>query len=445
MGAVFGCLLAGFYLLRLYNMATATYCGRGHQPGGGRCSASGCPRARPPDPRPANAAPTRVAQSADDGRGRLARLRHHRAFRAPCALGAEVVWTRLMGMLLGSTVYVFSIILAVFLIGLALGSAAGSWICAHACRPRLALGWCQMLLAGGIAWTAYMIADSLPYWPINPLLSRQSLVHLPARSGALPVGHSAADAALGREFPAGPAPPWRGPARIPAAWWAASMPPTRSAPSSARWGSAWCWCRRSARSNSQRLLLLLSAVSALFVAGAVHRAKPAQGHGFGAALAASMVAAVLLARNVDPIPGKLIAYGRRMAISAGQSKILYTAEGRNSSVAITRWNDGAIEVDVNGHVEATTEPYDMKLQRMVGHLPGAAASATRESVLGIGFGAGVSAGTFTRYPGIEKHHRLRNRAGDPAHLHALFRPAGLRRAAQSRAPASSTTTRATTC
>ena len=26
-------------------------------------------------------------------------------------------------------------------------------------------------------------------------------------------------------------------------------------------------------------------------------------------------------------------------------------------------------------------------------------------MLGIGFGAGVSAGTFTRYPGIEQHHR----------------------------------------
>jgi hypothetical protein len=39
-----------------------------------------------------------------------------------------------------------------------------------------------------------------------------------------------------------------------------------------------------------------------------------------------------------------------MAISAGKAKILYTAEGRNSSVAISQWNDGATEVDVNGHV-----------------------------------------------------------------------------------------------
>jgi len=56
---------------------------------------------------------------------------------------------------------------------------------------------------------------------------------------------------------------------------------------------------------------------------------------------------------------------------------------------------------VNGHVEATTEPFDMKLQRMVGHLPGLI-HPNPQSVLGIGFGAGVSAGTFTRYPTIKK-------------------------------------------
>ena len=43
----------------------------------------------------------------------------------------------------------------------------------------------------------------------------------------------------------------------------------------------------------------------------------------------------------------------------------------------------------------------MKLQRMVGHLP-ALIHPNPRSVLGIGFGAGVSAGTFTTYPGIEK-------------------------------------------
>src|SRR6185437_13961162 len=91
------------------------------------------------------------------------------ALSGACALGAEVIWTRLMGMILGATTYVFSIILAVFLIGLAMGSLLGSRI--KKLDPRMALGWCQILLTLAIAWTAFMIADSLPYWPVNVLLT----------------------------------------------------------------------------------------------------------------------------------------------------------------------------------------------------------------------------------------------------------------------------------
>ena len=45
------------------------------------------------------------------------------------ALGAEVVWTRLLSLLFGSTVYTFAIILAVFLAGLGIGSTlAARWV-----------------------------------------------------------------------------------------------------------------------------------------------------------------------------------------------------------------------------------------------------------------------------------------------------------------------------
>ena len=90
-----------------------------------------------------------------------------------------------------------------------------------------------------------------------------------------------------------------------------------------------------------------------------------------AAVVAMTVLVCVLANNMTPIPGEVIAYGRRIATYGNKAQILYTVEGRNSSVAISKWADGATEVDVNGHVEATTEPYDMKLQRMVGHLPAA--------------------------------------------------------------------------
>ena len=108
----------------------------------------------------------------------------------------------------------------------------------------------------------------------------------------------------------------------------------------------------------------------------------------------------MLAWSVDPIPGELIAYGRRMAAPPAVENPLHR-RGPEFLGGHFQWNNGAIEVDVNGHVEATTEIFDMKLQRMVGHLP-ALLHPNPKSVLGIGFGAGVSAGTFTLYPGIQK-------------------------------------------
>ena len=83
-------------------------------------------------------------------------------------LGAEVIWTRLLSLTLGGTVYTFSIILAVFLIGLGCGSGIGSAIARSLKRPAMALGICQVLLAAAIAWTACIICRSLPYWPIDP-------------------------------------------------------------------------------------------------------------------------------------------------------------------------------------------------------------------------------------------------------------------------------------
>ena len=395
-GAVFGCLLAGFYLLRIYNTATAT------------CvavainlvvaAASFLLAARTPAQAAADGSEHPLPNPSRDRKGALA-VYVTIALSGACALGAEVVWTRLMGMMLGSTVYVFSIILAVFLIGLALGSGGGSWLVravGGAPGARLALGWCQVLLTLGIAWTAYMIADSLPYWPINPLLAISpwhtfQLDMVRCLWAILPPA-----ILWGASFPlalGAVAQPGEDPGRLVGGIYAAN---TLGAIVGALAVSLalipWIGTR-----NSQRVLLVVSALSALLVL-APH-ARRLRSKALAASLAAAMLLAGLLAWKVDAIPGELIAYGRRMAISAGKSKILYTAEGRNSSVAISKWNDGAFEVDVNGHVEATTEPYDMKLQRTVGHLP-ALLHPHPQSVLGIGFGAGVSAGTFTTYPSI---------------------------------------------
>jgi spermidine synthase len=396
-GAVFGCLLAGFYLLRIYNMSVATYAAAAINVAVALASFALAARtpaeASVPETTLTTAAPP--TESFDDGIPRWT-IYVAIGLSGATALGAEVVWTRLLGMLLGLTVYIFSIILAVFLIGLALGSGLGAMLL-RSVRPRLALAWSQVLLTLGIAWTAWIISTSLPYWPINPLLTLS-----PWHTFQLDMVRC-----LWAILP-------------PTILWGASFPlavaalvrPGEDAGQTV--GSVYAANTLGAifgalivslalipwigTQDSQRVLIWTALTGGVLILIPYVRAQ--RSPGVAAALAAGVMLAAWLSSNLAPIPGELIAYGRRMALNAGKAEVLYTIEGRNSSVAITRWNDGATEIDVNGHVEATTEPYDMKLQRMVGHLPGIL-HPNAKSVLGIGFGAGVSAGTFTRYPGIE--------------------------------------------
>ena len=165
-GAVFGCLLAGFYLLRVYDMATATYVAVALNV---TVAAIALALAAAPARYEAPADP---ATNGSAGRAAGAWAVYLAiALSGMSALGAEVVWTRLLSLMLGGTVYTFSLILAVFLIGLGIGSSLGAFLARRAASARVALGACQWLLTAAIAWTAVMISESLPYWPIVPGLS----------------------------------------------------------------------------------------------------------------------------------------------------------------------------------------------------------------------------------------------------------------------------------
>ena len=75
------------------------------------------------------------------------------------ALASEVLWTRLLALAVGATVYAFSLILAAFLFSLGVGSSLGAALARRTRDPRVALGWCQMLLCAAIAWAAYRLTE----------------------------------------------------------------------------------------------------------------------------------------------------------------------------------------------------------------------------------------------------------------------------------------------
>ena len=118
-------------------------------------------------------------------------------------------------------------------------------------------------------------------------------------------------------------------------------------------------------------------------------------------LAAAEVAIVFMVLGVSGVPWELVAYGRLMSITNEGAKEKYVGEGINSTIAITEMPSGTRNFHVAGKVEASSEPADMRLQRMLGHLP-ALLSADPKSVLVVGCGAGVTAGSFVVHPELEK-------------------------------------------
>ena len=204
-GAVFGCLFAGFYLLRIYNVSIATYV----------AAAINLLVAAIEFRLGSKASPA----SKSAGKGEKSPCRHGQRSlcRTPLtrwsvyvaigisgatALGAEVVWTRLMGMMLGSTVYVFSIILAVFLVGLAAGGAGGALLLAIGeapPRPRLvpdaAVSGHRLVRLQHLGLVALLAHQHFAF--------QRAVVHVSTRSGPLPLGHPARHSPLGRKFPSG--------------------------------------------------------------------------------------------------------------------------------------------------------------------------------------------------------------------------------------------------
>ncbi len=430
-GAVFGCLLAGFYLLRVYDMATATYVAFAINVAVALIAlALSAPTSYQPS--------TEATAKGDAARAPSAWAVYYTiALSGMAALGAEVVWTRLLSLTFGGTVYTFSLILAVFLIGLGIGSSVGSFLARGVASPRVALGACQLLLTAGVAWAAFMISQALPYWPIDLKLSadhpwyifqldvsRCLWAVLPAAclwGASFPLALGAV-AARGQD-----------PGRLVGGVYAAN---TVGAIVGALAFSLLV-VPALGTVGAQRVLIGLSAAAGLIALAPllwtepVAESTPRQSSapelsvearmGIAVSLTAALGLALWFAWHVAPLPWGVVAYGRQVATwlehfasdsiveekkiphGGGQPDLYctYVGEGMNVSVAVTMTKQGIRSFHGAGKVQASNDPPDMRLQRMLGHIP-ALAHKKPESVLVVACGAGVTAGSFIPHPEVQR-------------------------------------------
>ena len=390
-GAVLGSVLAGFYLLRVYDVAIATFAAVALN------AAAACVTLLVAGTT-GRFVPKTERQTAPFGTASWP-IYVTIALSGMTALSAEVLWTRHLSLLMGGTVYTFALILAVFLLGLGIGSSVGSAL-PRLTSPRAALGYCQLLLCAAMAWATYTITQSLPYWPLDVTLPTAPWVAL--QLDLLRTTWAIFPAALlwGASFPlalAAAASPGHDPARLAGGLYAANT-------AGAIVGSlatsfvlvVWLGSQR-----AQQVLILVAACSGLLMLvsfGSVRRPLRMKQ---AAAVTVAIAAVLVLAYNVPQLPRALVAFGRFMPTRGADANVIYVGEGLTSSVAVSRENSGILTYHNAGKTQASTYPQDLKLQRMLGHLT-TLVPEQRRSVLVIGLGAGITAGAVSIDPAVER-------------------------------------------
>jgi spermidine synthase len=415
-GAVFGCLLAGFYLLRVFDMATAT------------CVACGLNVLVAVIALALAAGPARYEREASAGPSKFEPVEERSAgswavypaiaLSGMSALGAEVVWTRLLSLMLGATVYTFSLILAVFLIGLGIGSSIGALVRRRGASAQVALGTCQWLLTAGIAWTAVMISESLPYWPIMPGVSSSPWYNIQLDLVRCLWAILPPAILWGASFPlalSSVATRGQDPGKLVGGVYAAN---TVGAIAGALLFSL-ILIPRIGTAHAEQVLIGLAATASLLAFVPLLRQVSSAGRlaGLGG-LAALLAVAGLLGWIVKPMPWETVAYGRQAMMMQGrttpgivaeapigpdapEASCIYVGEGMNVSVAVTVTKEGVKSFHGAGKIQASTLPTDMRLQRMLGHIP-ALVHKKPESVLVVACGAGVTAGSFLVHPEVKR-------------------------------------------
>jgi spermidine synthase len=291
----------------------------------------------------------------------------------------EVMWTRLLGHLLGSSVQAFATMLASFLLGIALGSAVAARLAAT--RERAAFGFSLSQLGIAVmSYAAFAFADSLPdlskrlgAGPGDPLASA-----LVAGAVLLPITLS-----IGATFPFA--------VRV------LARDAEHTASATARLYS-WNTVGAIAGALGAGFFLLpglgfqgtLTVGVVVSLALAVLAALASTPRRF-VPVAVAAAAAVVLALVPPRVPWRVLT-SSPLAADARNAEIVYSAVGRTSTVMLLAWKT-RYQVLTDGLPESFIDPVgslpEINVAQWLGALPGMIRPEARD-VLVVGFGGGMA-------------------------------------------------------
>jgi spermidine synthase len=319
------------------------------------------------------------------------------ALSGAASLILQLVWTRLLSMLVGPTTYAFSAMVASFIAGIALGSTLGGRLSRRAPAP----GWLAVsLLLSGIAaavaaqvWPeiAFVVAgrSSLPGGGFASLLWQQSLLIAAAMLPMTMAFGASFSLAVGLAV-GGDSPPAADVARLYAA-------NTIGAVTGAIAG-AYALVPYLGLQGSIRVAVTLTAIAALAVSLALAARRRT-------VLAVAAIATTALIWLSPPWDRALLSSGaykyaaflpdayRGAVLRAGS--LLYYREGAASTVSVRRVA-GTVSLAIDGKVDASNAG-DMLTQRLLAHIP-LLLHPSPTHVAIIGLGSGVTLASALTHP-----------------------------------------------
>ena len=332
-----------------------------------------------------------------------------------CALACEVVWTRTLCMVIGSSTYAFAVILTAFLLGIALGSLvfARFWgerrvgIESFGLTESL-IGLSCIVLTAGFSWLPdAFLRLCLAFGEGDPtqLLAVQLLaafilvapptllmgLTFPLVTKVLTDAGGALGSSVGRAYAANTA--------------------------GAILGSALSSLVLVPLIGLRWTILGAGLLYVLIGAAAFRHAGPEArwAKRYGAAIA---LAALALVIGLPPWSHSAFAYGvfqsnivrSERAVSGlayareKPDRLVFYQEGPSAVVSVVSYGDSVDErkfaLAVNGKVDASTSEGDMVTQVLTGHLPTFLAGLPRRVVL-VGLGSGISAASIARHPSVQ--------------------------------------------
>ena len=314
------------------------------------------------------------------------------------AIGLEVLWTRVLTMVIGGSVYAFSLVLAAFLIGIALGSLLGSKLFSKTQKPLIWFAVLEIILGLTVILSIYLLGNL----PISFLAIFKKF------------GTSFSNLQFGIFLLAGM------PILIPTIIMGIIFPVVVQLGSVGKlYASNTVGGVLGALVTGFLLIPLVGTAKSIVVMAAVYLA-------IGAVILfisktnKLLNLSLLFILFVSVFIGLKLAKWEKYLFAAGlyvnpeehkdmtkdnllkkleKPAIIYEAEGVLGYIAVTKGKDGILSLKINGKTDASTGT-DMENQLLLGHLP-LLLHKDPKDVLVVGLGSGITLGSVLSHP-VEK-------------------------------------------